>query len=1132
MKRIFLTISLVISVLTLNASHTFCTSSRLASGNIVKLRVDKNGIYMVTYDEIKSWGLNPETTGVLGFGGGLLSQNFTLKKIDDLPIVPVFRSKGQDGVFNSGDYILFYAQGAVSWSYSGEFFSHTQNHCSSYGYYFLSDAPDALEEISPIPFLDDQDALPVRTYTYYDVHEKDLINLIDERGQFGGGREFYGEKMENHVPSIIDFHIPQVDTNQKMACRVNAAAQSVAVIPSYTLAMQDVTKQMMLSAIENGDFYTEATTNQTTLMDITPASHVTLSMTFNSDQSAAVGFLNYVEINAPCELRLQGNSLLFRYAVNYEEGESRHNLYKITGADVSTQIWDISQLDKIQLIPTSWDKDTLCFVGDNLSIHEYVAVRTDATDFMRPAMVGKINNQNLHELTNIDYVIVTPAEFRAEAERLAEAHWQKDGLTYAVVTDQEVYNEFSSGTPDVSAIRWFMKMFYDRAEQGTSTAPRYLLLFGDGSFDNRKLLPHSAPNTLITYQAINSTVETKAYASDDYFAFLDDKDGLVGSYYSDIYGIMRIGVGRLPVNTQEEARNVVNKLIAYMDNSQLGDWKHQLCFLADDGDHGQHTTISDLAAELVRQKEPKFVVNKVYLDAYPQEKTASTESYPLAYNRFTNLLRTGVLLMDYSGHGSANNICNELFLTLASVQQMSNKNQGFWMLATCNYARYDQTALSSAEAAVLNPNGGAIGVLSACRTVYASENSVLNQNICDTLFAHHSPYDYYMRLGDAVSCAKNKCGKSENKISYAFLGDPALRLNYPTDMEVVSIPETDTLHALEVVTLSGYIRDEAGDTVHDFNGLIDIAVYDKLQQITTRDNDETQEKKKVHYTYNDYSNLLFCGNTEVEEGLFSIEFRMPKDIHYNFGSGRIVYCAYDSENQWEAVGYDHNITIGGSDTAAIHIQDTIGPNLHIYLDNPAFQDGGKTSQYPHFYADIDDEIGINMVGNGIGHDLLLIVDNDTKQTYSLNEYYHARQGSYQSGQVSYAMPLQQEGQHFLTFRAWDILNNSSSASFSYQVVNGLSPVLYSVSTYPNPCTPANLVSIAISTDRPDEILQTEVAVYSLGGQKSFSINYDELRTIQFRPADYHMTPGIYIIKLNINTSTSGTASTIGKLIVL
>ena len=1128
MKKTLTIFLLLCCTAALTAAHQYAPHSRLKDGKVVKMRISESGVYLVSYDDIVAAGLNPSTTGVLGYGGALLSQDFSLPHIDDLPPVAVYRYKGTDGTFGKGDYLLFYGQGPISWSYNGSYFTHTRNHTSDYGYYFLSDAEGSLLEMPTAEALNGDNAISEESYTNYILHEKELVNLLDvNNGIDGGGREFYGERINNNSTLNLSFTLPNIDATQTMGALVNLAATG-RVVSTYTVVMGDKNKQVKMANIQ--DNYTRATLNQTRLTNIAPQSNMRLSITLNSEQESTYGYLNYVELMIPTRLQLDANSLLFRSEKHYEENVVSE--FRISGTDQTTEIWDITDKENITRIPTFQSNDKLCFYGSNKEIHEYVAVRTRGSNFMRPTILGQIKNQDLHSLKDIDLVIVTPEAFRSESERLGEAHWQKDALTYAVVSDQEVYNEFSSGTPDVSAIRWLMKMLYDRSKSGQSTAPKYLLLMGDGTFDNRQLLPLSGKNTLITYQATNSSVETKAYATDDYFGFLEDKDGMAGNYYSDIYGIMRIGVGRLPVNTNEEARQVVDKLIGYMYNPNRGKWQQRLCFLADDGDHGQHTKISDAAAELVRVKAQDFIVEKIYLDAYQQEKTASTESYPLAYNRYTNMLKTGVLFMDYTGHGSSNNICNELFLTLSSVQQMQNKNLGFWMLATCNYAHFDKAAISSAEAAVLNPNGGAIGVISACRTVYASENDIINQHLCDTLLGHSDAYTYDMTIGEAVRIAKNMCGNSENKLPYILLADPALRLDYPTGHTVVTSEKPDTLKALGTVTISGFIRTQDGDTAHEFNGNLEVSIYDKLQRITTRDNDEADPQKKQLYTYNDYSNLLFTGSTDVKNGLFTFEFRMPKDIRYNYDAGRIVYCATDTINEWEAIGHDHEIIVGGSDSASLSNTDTIGPNLYIYLDNPAFVSGGKTSEYPHFYANIEDESGINTIGNGIGHDLKLTIDNDTKQTYILNNFFTSESGSYTAGQVSYTLPLQSAGQHFLEFRAWDLYNNSSVARLSYEVVKGLSPRLYEVLIAPNPCVPSTPIRITISTDRPDEALKSSLSVYSISGEEVLALGWTEDRVLQFIPAQHHMTAGIYVLKLEMRTDNSSTSKHISKLIVL
>ena len=1129
MRRIAIFIVSVLMAIPAVTARQYASSSALSSGHIVKMQIDESGIYCVTYDQIVSSGLNPDKIAVLGYGGALLEQNFSLPKIDDVPSVAVYINKGSDGKFNKGDYLLFYAQGIIGWKYNNGTFEHTRNHYANHAYYFLSDADGLQRTVGTAEELDNDHAFSVTSYNARLLHEQELVNLIDaNKGTDGGGREFYGEKVTNGSSLKIKFNFTDTDISRKQACKIDFAVNAQGELSKVTATSADVTKTQAMSNIN--DFYTFGIPAFMRLNDINASANPVVNIEYSSPNNNDVLYLNYVEMHSYSKLHLSGNELSFRNIDNI--GSKYNNIYKLTGCDKNTQIWCITKLDSIYRMPAYIAGDTMYFTGSNKSCEEYIAVRTNTADYKTPVILGSIPNQDLHALQNIDYVIVTPKEWLSEAERLGEAHWQAEELNYAAVTDEEVYNEFSSGTPDASAIRWLMKMLYDRAGDDESKRPKYLLLFGDGTFDNRKILSTSGKATLITYQAKNSTVETMAYATDDYFAFLEDKDGMIGTVYTDTYGVMRIGVGRLPVNTQDEARQVVDKLVAYINNTNPGSWRQQLCFLADDGDHNQHTRISDAAAETVRANNESFVVNKIYLDAYPQERSASTESYPIAYNRFTNLLRDGVLFMDYSGHGSANNICNEMFLTLASVQQMNNANQGFWMLATCSYAHFDKAAISSAEAAVLNPRGGAIGVMSACRTVFASDNEILNTNFCNLLFNNNGKPETQLTLGEAAQLAKNQSGRKENKLSYVLLADPALKLHYPTANNVVATAQSDTLRALQQVELSGAVINLDGDTAYGFNGNAKVSIWDKMQVVNTRDNDESDNSKKQIYSYNDHPNLLFAGTAEVKDGRFSLVFRMPKDIHYNYGYGRIVMYASDTQTDEEGIGYSGDFVIGGSDAAALMIEDTIGPDISLYMDNIAFQDGGKTSPNPHFYADVYDENGINTVGSGIGHDLMLIVDNNMKQTYTLNGYFTTINNNFRRGSVSYPMTEQTEGDHTLTFRAWDLLNNSSTATLHYTVVNNLAPQLYKVSIYPNPVMSSDNAVIAISSDRPDETLFTEIQIFNINGEKVYAKHITDDRIISFSPSEANMSGGMYVVKLVCSTPSSNEAKAVGKLIVL
>ena len=1095
--------------------HSYVEQSVLSEGHWVKIRVSESGVCRMSFAELRNAGIDPAQVRVYGFGGGMLAQDFSKAKIDDLPQVPVFVGN---------DYILFWVQGPISWIYntavSPARFTHTRNTYSDYGYYFLTDnvgEPLALTEqpaISGTP-------TEVTSYLHYQVHEKDSVNLIDRSGVSGGGREFYGEQFNTGQKRTFTFSTPNAIEDQTSRAYIDVAG--FAPVTSYFRSAYNG-KNGTANIAKKKDNYSFGEVGYINTTAPSTAGKQEIQLTYTCSTSGALGWLNYIELTTPSTLTMTGSWMPIRTDVNFKS--STPVRFHLSGADEATQVWDITNLGAITRMPTTFTNDELQWTGTQEDgVHEYVAVNTKGNKWVPATVIGTVKNQNLHRLKNIDYVIICPEGYEEVSADLAKAHEEKEGITWAVVTDQQVYNEFSSGTPDATAYRWLMKMLYDRADGNGIAAPRWLLLMGHGTFDNRKLLTTSGTNLLLCYEAKNSTNEVNAYASDDYFAFLDDNEG-----ESDAGATMDIGVGRLPVNTVQEARTTVDKIIAYMTNSNPGKWKNQLVYLADDGEAGTHTETSEISAEMIRLANPDFVVHKIFLDAYPQETNASGESYPQAKNRLDNLLKNGCLFFDYSGHGGYNNITSEAILTLRDVETMHNTNLGFWLFATCNYAEFDTGKRCAAESAVLNPNGGAVGILAATRTVYASQNNNLNRSVCAELFAHETTFHYEATLGEAIRKGKNRLGSDTNKLPYVLLGDPALRLNYPTDYFVQTTTKIDTLNALSVQHVEGQIIDEDSVVVSDFEGTVNITIYDKIQVIPTRDNDDYGDEPRV-VNYLDYPNTLFSGSTAVKEGRFAYTFMVPRDIRYNFGNGRIVYYAKtaDSLETAEGVGHFEDFIIGG--TGSILTTDTTGPEMKIYLNTPAFVDGGKTYATPRFYADLADSSGINTAGAGIGHDLLLIVDDDAKQTYILNEYFTAADNSYTEGQVSYRMEKLANGPHSLIFRSWDLLNNSSSQSLNFVVEAGIDPSIYSVTTYPNPARAQSVVNFIVQYDQPDELISTEVYLYNTAGQLIWRQTQGNPDQVTINLAQMNLGAGIYIYNVKIKSPTSGSSTAAGKIIV-
>ena len=1110
-KILFIAFWVLVSLPMMAGIHSYAERSVLADGHWVKIRVSESGVCRMSFSELRSAGLEPSQVRVFGYGGAQKEQDFSKPNIDDLPQVPVYVGE---------DYILFYVQGPISWTYNGSRFAHTRNTYSDFGYYLLSDdAGDMLlfpeaEAVSGSP-------TDVTYYSYYQVQDEDSVNLIDRTGVSGGGRTFYGEQFAAGQTRTFTFSTPYANGDNS-SVYIDMAANAATTSTVKAKLNNTSSKSIYISSIP--DHYTFGVAGTISMNGASEEQNQRVTIQFVNSNASALAWLNYIEITTPSELVMTGSYMGIRSLVNRNTTNPVRFLLRNTTA--STQIWDVTDLAAIQRMPTTMVDDQLAWVGTQADgVHEYIAVNTDGTKFVQAEVVGEVKNQNLHALNNIDYIIICPEGYEDVSEDLAKAHEAKQAITYAIVTDQQVYNEFSSGTPDATAYRWLMKMLYDRAKNGIGQQPRWLLLMGHGTFDNRKLLRNSGTSLLLTYQSKNSVNEIKAYATDDYFAYLDDNEGTI-----DTQGRMDIGVGRLPVESLDEARTTVDKLIQYIRNEQTGKWKNQLVYLADDGENGTHTETAEKSAELVRIKNPDFIVHKIFLDAYPQEVNASGESYPLAKNRVLNLLKNGVLFFNYSGHGGYNAITNESILNLKDIAGMTNKNQAFWLFATCNFAQCDAGKRSAAETAVLNPKGGAIGILAATRTVYASQNTNLNRSVCDTLFGHSDVFHYDMTLGEAISIGKNLLGSDENKLAYVLLGDPCMRLNYPTDYHVETLTEMDTLNALSVQHVEGRIIDEDLNIVSDFNGKVDITIYDKMQSIPTRDNDNVGGDPRV-IAYNDYPNTIFSGATDVKDGLFNYTFMVPKDIRYNFDNGRIVYYAVtaDSLETAEAVGHFEQFIIGGTgSTVAI---DTIGPEMEIYLNSPAFRNGDKTYATPRFFANLYDENGINTAGAGIGHDLMLIIDDDPKMIYSLNEYFTAANNSYQAGQVSYLMEELANGPHSLTFRAWDLLNNSTTKSLNFIVEAGLDPSIYNVTTYPNPVQQSGVVHLIVNYDQPDELIETEIYLYNTAGQMVYSHKQDNPDAVSINLPSLGLNTGVYIYSVKIKSASSKYSTTSGKIIV-
>ncbi len=1118
MKRLSLFFVLIMFVLQLVAqAGRYAETSVLSSGDWYKIQVAQSGIHKLTYEQLVDMGVkNPANVSVFGYGGAQLAEAFSKPYIDDLPQLSIYMEKGSDGVFNAGDYILFYAQGPIKWTYNikQKLFEHEVNSYSNYGYYFITSDFATLKLIGESEKINSTQSAEITSFHDFYLYEKDEINLLNS------GRIYLGDDFnQSQLSRNYNIQVPNI-LRDKVDLSISAAHIAVAEA-NMTVAVNDsIIGTFKFDARPSNEV---VATKTSATYEFIPSNSNSINLKLSYSLSSSVAYLDYFTLNFKRKLqKTAGESLCFRSIDNI--GKTGGFTYRVQSVNSNIQIWDITDLQNIEKMPVQISGNDLTFVGNNSVLKEYVAVDVKSDNFMQPQFVGKISNQDLHALGQVDMVIITHPDFVDASTRLAQLHLEHDGLTTHVVTSDVVYNEFSSGTPDATAYRRFVKMFYDRAKE-VGNEPKYLLLFGDGSFDNRQILKANTKDNiyrLLTYQAKESFEDTKSYITDDYFGLLDDSDG---AYV--LINSMDVAVGRIPAYTTEQANGVVDKLERYIKNEDLGNWKNQAIFMADDGDDNLHVEETDSVCSIFEHLNPDLLTRKLYLDSYTQEVTAVGEFYPTLKKEFYDYINNGVLLINYMGHSGYNNWTNEQILSVADIEAMYNQRLPLVITASCSFSRFDDFKVSGGETMMLNTQGGALALISAARTVYAQPNMLLNIELSKVLLAKNDKTGRINTIGEACQLAKNKRAKSNdaNRLPFVLLGDPAIRLAV-AQTHFASIDSingrdvsltVDTVGALGRVVLSGSIYSVNDSLVDEtFNGYVHVTVFDKEETIKTLCNDfkeSTPNKNGKPFVYTYRTNPLYVGEVAVIDGKFKSEFIVPKDIKYNFGAGRIVLYASDEQQGLEANGYSSNIIIGGDAKDAVI--ETDGPELKIYLNTPYFENGDEVCSDPLFIAELKDVSGINTIGSGIGHDIILKLDNDIKQEYVLNNYYKSDLGSYNSGIVTYQLSDLTPGKHKLFFRAWDLQNNSVSAELEFEVVSDLKMSIYDMYVYPNPVE--NIANIVIEHDKPLTLLDVYLYVYDLSGRIVYQYNSNLVTDYTYKinldfDANCLLSDGIYYLK--------------------
>ena len=1107
------------------ATERYATGSVLSQGRWVKIRIPETGVYRLTFSALRSMGFNePEKVRLFGYGGAVLPETRLQDIVDDLPEQPLW---------HTGNALLFYGQGPVSWNmnYRGEYV-HERNTYSDWGYYFLTDdAPgDALQFFETLC-----DSIPgtiVSTFPDRFVYDP------DEFSWYRSGRRMF-ESFDYSVSGARSYSL-QLDGIIADSVLMTVAFSSDCDNDSKLSAYVNNTSVGTMSiGVKGGNDVAAVAQHTFTVRSLfTDRSSVKL---VHEREGNPAGHLDFIRLNFLRRLFLFDGCTVFRTGLRM-----RNVSFSIDNSNAGVRVLKISSDGTMSVVPSFFDEGrTVTLASDYEDDDEFVAFDVTAS-LPEPVVVGSVANQNLHGVGQVDMVIVVPAsgKLTAQAERLADAHRKKDGLSVEVVRADMIYNEFSSGTPDATAIRRFMKMLYDRAGD-TIKAPEYLLLMGDGAWDNRMLVSDwkgtSPDDYLLCYESYNSTSHTSSYVMEDYFGLLDDSEG-----QSLLREKVDLGVGRLPVHTAAQAETMVNRIIDYMYGRNSGPWRNRILILGDDGDNNTHMRDADGVSSIYRELYPVLDQTKVYWDAFKMEVSASYNGYPSVRKLILEELEKGALIVNYTGHGSPDVLSHELVINKADAASLISPRLPFWITASCDIAPFDSPMESFGINLMKNDKGGAIGMLSTSRTVYSSHNRLINNS-----FANHIlDKDENGRpnaLGRALRLAKNALvtsggaytDYSENKIHYVLLGDPALCLGMAQMTAVVdsfshryALSDSLTAMAGSVIEVSGHIEfDSVRDS--DFDGRLYMSVFDSEREVVCLDNAKTADEP---FTFMDRDRILFSGTDSVRHGEFRFAFPIPLDINYSEEPGRISLYADRNDGKVSATGFFENFIVGGTNPSLQ--TDTIGPSVCLYLNTPSFRYGGHVNSTPLFVADLYDESGLNTSGNGLGHDILLIIDNDPNYTWLLNSYFTSADGGYTGGRVVFSLPSLPEGKHQLMFRVWDVMNNSSVSVLEFKVVEGLKPE-FTVETTSNPAREST--TFVVTHDRPGQEAEVTVRVFNTGGVLVWTgsttrTSDSGVSMIQWNlcsSSGQRLQPGIYIVKAEVkNPGESDSKGVVnGKLII-
>lgn len=1120
-----------INTLLFSQTRIYAHSSVLSTGNWYKIGTAEQGFYKIDGAMLSKLGITlPIPSNQLrlyGNGGKMLPEANASARVDDLLENAISVDDGGDGTFNLQDYFIFYAPGPHQWNFnaSTKRYRFQKNIYTDSVWYFLTIGGQG-KRISMAPELTaTQSSLEGDAYFAY---EKDEVNFLQS------GKEWYGEEFSTNLGRSLsrDFDIPVSDLNTSalMWISVDVLGRSIGSPSTFDVRINnDLIFPITIPALTGAAYDPVGTPVIQESLYTSTANSLKLNLSFKPANANAQGWLNKLEWNGRVRFKMSSSKqLLFRDAQSLNYSTTR---FAIENTAASTRVFDVSNFnDPIEQVVTR-EGTVSSFIAATKSLREFVAVSFDR--LLKPVLGGKIANQNLHAAEIPQLIIVSPHDFINEAKRIGQFHFQKQGLRYLVADIQQIYNEFSSGSPDPTAIRDFVKMFYDKAGADLNKRPKYLLLFGDASYDYKNRITGNT-NFVPAYQSASSLDILTSYTSDDYFGFLDDHEDINSTIKINQ---LDIGIGRIPVSTLADAKNVVDKIEQYA--SYFGPWRANITLVADDEDQNLHLKDAEQMSTTIESTNKIFQQEKIYVDAFPQESSAGGGLYPLVNKAIDQQIDKGNLIWNYSGHGGYKRLAEEAILEESMIRNWQNNLKlPLFITATCDFAPYDNPQIRSlGEQLILQPKSGAIALMTTTRAVFAFANKIINTNYLNTALTKQTD-GTYLSLGDAVMRCKNytyqTVSDALNNRKFTLLGDPALTLAFPkhhvvtttiNDIEVSRF--ADTIKALNQYTVAGEVRTSTGALLNDFNGSVYIDFYDKSLPVKTLANDAGS----METTFYQQSNKLYKGKVEVKNGKFRFSFIVPKDIDLKPGIGHLYY--YAENGNIDAAGAESGWIVGGLGNQIKN--DLTGPVIKAYLNDEQFENGATVNEYSTLIVHLSDASGLNLTSTGIGHDIIAVLDDNTNEVFILNDFFEATKGSLHQGVIQFPLPLLSEGLHRLKIRAWDVFNNPTEIILTFKVVKQKTHITF-IKAYPNPFQSSTTISLGY--DRNGEELGIKINIYTGEGKWIRSIDLNDRVTgnkVEYTwdgktAAGIRVIPGVFIYQVIVKSSDGRLEQRIGRMI--